>query len=117
VPSVDPSAGISERPSPVSVLDSSFDHEDLFPSSRNPNSLAVGMIIFSKLLFVNYSNWKLKYVFLFHFNVSMYLLSILVSHCTIEAAFELKVYTDYTVNYCVQVYVKIRQWRCFLTKG
>ncbi|ONM20770.1 Protein LONGIFOLIA 2 [Zea mays] len=43
VPSVDPSAGISERPSPVSVLDSSFDHEDLFPSSRNPNSLAVAL--------------------------------------------------------------------------
>ncbi|ONM53569.1 Protein LONGIFOLIA 2 [Zea mays] len=41
VPSVDPSAAISERPSPVSVLDSSFDQEDLFPTSRTPNSLAV----------------------------------------------------------------------------
>ncbi|CAD6219935.1 unnamed protein product [Miscanthus lutarioriparius] len=41
VPSVDPSATISERPSPVSVLDSSFDQEDLFPTSRTPNSLAV----------------------------------------------------------------------------
>ncbi|EER98557.1 hypothetical protein BDA96_02G148200 [Sorghum bicolor] len=41
VPSVDPLAAISERPSPVSVLDSSFDQEDLFPTSRTPNSLAV----------------------------------------------------------------------------
>ncbi|CAN6166188.1 unnamed protein product [Urochloa humidicola] len=39
VPSVDPSAAISERPSPVSVLDSSFDQEDLFPTSRTSNSL------------------------------------------------------------------------------
>ncbi|CAN6203908.1 unnamed protein product [Urochloa humidicola] len=37
--SVDPSVAISERPSPVSVLDSSFDQEDLFPSSRTSNSL------------------------------------------------------------------------------
>ncbi|KAL6875752.1 hypothetical protein ACP4OV_013265 [Aristida adscensionis] len=35
VSSVDPSAAIPERPSPVSVLDSSFDQEDLFPTSRN----------------------------------------------------------------------------------
>ncbi|CAL5080336.1 unnamed protein product [Urochloa decumbens] len=39
VSSVDPSAAISERPSPVSVLDSSFDQEDLFPTSRTSNSL------------------------------------------------------------------------------
>ncbi|KAF8675188.1 hypothetical protein HU200_047853 [Digitaria exilis] len=39
VSSVDPSASLSERPSPVSVLDSSFDQEDLFPTSRTSNSL------------------------------------------------------------------------------
>jgi hypothetical protein len=95
VPSVDPSAAISERPSPVSVLDSSFDQEDLFPTSRTPNSLAVGMITFLQSLhtsFVNHSNWKLKYVSLFHFfNVSIYLLSILVADCTVLATFEPKV--------------------------
>ncbi|KAJ1288586.1 hypothetical protein BS78_02G099100 [Paspalum vaginatum] len=31
----------AERPSPVSVLDSSFDQEDLFPTSRTSNSLTV----------------------------------------------------------------------------
>ncbi|RCV10854.1 hypothetical protein SEVIR_2G147900v4 [Setaria viridis] len=40
VSSVDPSAAISERPSPVSVLDPLFDQEDLFPSSRTSDSLA-----------------------------------------------------------------------------
>ncbi|XP_062199156.1 protein LONGIFOLIA 2-like [Phragmites australis] len=39
VSSVDPSAAIFERPSPVSVLDSSFDQEDLFPGSKTSNSL------------------------------------------------------------------------------
>ncbi|XP_062193654.1 protein LONGIFOLIA 2-like [Phragmites australis] len=41
VSSVDPSAFISERPSPVSVLDSSFDQEDLFPTRKTSNSLSV----------------------------------------------------------------------------
>ncbi|KAL6596936.1 hypothetical protein ACP70R_047070 [Stipagrostis hirtigluma subsp. patula] len=39
--SVDPAAAIPERPSPVSVLDSSFDQEDLFPTSKTPNSFIV----------------------------------------------------------------------------
>ncbi|KAG2633779.1 hypothetical protein PVAP13_2NG295200 [Panicum virgatum] len=39
VSSVDPSTAISERPSPVSVLDSSFDQEELFPTSGTSNSL------------------------------------------------------------------------------
>lgn len=38
--SVDPPTAISERPSPVSVLDS-FDQEDLFPASRTLNSLTL----------------------------------------------------------------------------
>lgn len=46
MPSLDPSAAISERPSPVSVLDSSFDQEDLFPTSRTLDLLAAGKIIF-----------------------------------------------------------------------
>ncbi|KAG2642129.1 hypothetical protein PVAP13_2KG262700 [Panicum virgatum] len=53
VSSVDPSTAISERPSPVSVLDSSFDQEDLFPTSGTSNSFTAGKIIFlplSKLL-------------------------------------------------------------------
>ncbi|PUZ69780.1 hypothetical protein GQ55_2G138700 [Panicum hallii var. hallii] len=42
VSSVDPSTAISERPSPVSVLDSSFDQEDLFPTSGISTSLTAG---------------------------------------------------------------------------
>ncbi|PAN11291.1 hypothetical protein PAHAL_2G149000 [Panicum hallii] len=39
VSTIDPSTAISERPSPVSVLDSSFDQEDLFPTSGISTSL------------------------------------------------------------------------------
>ncbi|KAF0903526.1 hypothetical protein E2562_027956 [Oryza meyeriana var. granulata] len=38
LPSMDPAATISERPSPVSVLDSSFDQEDYFRTSKVSNS-------------------------------------------------------------------------------
>uniref|UniRef100_A0A0A9D7E1 DUF4378 domain-containing protein n=1 Tax=Arundo donax TaxID=35708 RepID=A0A0A9D7E1_ARUDO len=41
VSSVDPSSAIFERPSPVSVLDSSFDQEDLFPISKTSDSHSV----------------------------------------------------------------------------
>lgn len=38
VPSTDPTATIPERPSPVSVLDSSFDQENFFHTSKTSNS-------------------------------------------------------------------------------
>ncbi|XP_040381810.1 protein LONGIFOLIA 2 [Oryza brachyantha] len=38
LPSMDPAATISERPSPVSVLDSSFDQEDYFRTNKVSNS-------------------------------------------------------------------------------
>uniref|UniRef100_A0A0D9WUP2 DUF4378 domain-containing protein n=1 Tax=Leersia perrieri TaxID=77586 RepID=A0A0D9WUP2_9ORYZ len=42
LPSVDPAATVSERPSPVSVLDSSFDQEDFFPTRKMSSSSNVG---------------------------------------------------------------------------
>ncbi|BAF20637.1 protein LONGIFOLIA 1 isoform X1 [Oryza sativa Japonica Group] len=38
LPSMDPAATITERPSPVSVLDSSFDQEEFFHTSKTTNS-------------------------------------------------------------------------------
>lgn len=41
---MDPAATITERPSPVSVLDSSFDQEEFFHTSKTTNSSNVGKI-------------------------------------------------------------------------
>ncbi|KAL5198978.1 hypothetical protein ABZP36_002490 [Zizania latifolia] len=41
LPSMDPAATIPERPSPVSVLDSSFDQDDFFHTSKVSNSSTV----------------------------------------------------------------------------
>ncbi|KAG2642126.1 hypothetical protein PVAP13_2KG262700 [Panicum virgatum] len=51
VSSVDPSTAISERPSPVSVLDSSFDQEDLFPTSGTSNSFTAVHFVYPQCIF------------------------------------------------------------------
>ena len=119
--SVDPSTAISERPSPVSVLDSSFDQEDLFLTSGTSNSFTAGKIIFlplSKLLVLTIGTGIPNMIFvslrcsfnlvfihseLFaalskqHLNQIFYVQSILYTP---------NAYSDSTVSYCGQMMPK-----------
>jgi hypothetical protein len=121
VSTIDPSTAISERPSPVSVLDSSFDQEDLFPTSGISTSLTAGKISFlplSKLLVLTIATGSsnmifvsLRYSFnllfihseLFvalskqHLNQKFYVYSILYTP---------NAYSDSTVSYCGQMMPK-----------